>query len=719
VQVWGGSDDSDDSDKVEDISPGIGRPPAPATLRTSNPLANVRKTWSEVRNIPDDDPDDDPELPTTWVCLEHPRSHQRVYYSDQHDDGIGTTMARGFKVRKTFTQEKDARKWLNNNEHEITNLAEPPAVTPTESWVGLEHPVSHIRVYYENTHDGKIDHAVDLGYRVCKKFFKEKYARHWANSNIQEITIGSERGSRSSRVTRKQTPAVKSTVVSSNYDDYDNELPEETFRSGYNRGTISKRRTKKDIPSDDNDSDDDKEGFLEYETSRLPRKSGKPPLRDANKSWFGVERETRQHRDRAITASVKVLKELQHKEYKLEEVFPTKVLAEAWLNESSSDGYDSDSSADDVQFSAPRTRQKVKSRTTSHHQPTRTGSNQVPVVPTTKAISLATVDFYTAETAGEDPSVGNPELIYGIVHDDIDVMDAALCPPFMTPEDRGKLLNTVVDITALPGMFRSNDLGDFSLDAEIATSIVATALGKEATKANAVWNTPARNSLSKIKSQAQLEDMIVGVEKSGKLAFQQQEGRMKAIMYKCNYDRSSIQLYLQAGLLPRMMRYSYQRYLSLLYKARQKVLDHGCWENSLGSEMIAHHASSTLYERYYASDWRTFMIKTYLYLRDADKNSYVDTTMYEGLYKLVRNVAPPDNTKYKPPIPDGPNTCSHCRCPINEAHMGGKHNCFFKDLDGRAAKECGRLFMIALKASPKMDRGKKAKEIIEENGGVK
>lgn len=134
--------------------------------------------------------------------------------------------------------------------------------------------------------------------------------------------------------------------------------------------------------------------------------------------------------------------------------------------------------------------------------------------------------------------------------------------------------------------------------------------------------------------------------------------------------------------------------------------------------MIAHHGSETLYYRYYANDWRDFVIKTYLYLRDSDKNSYVDTSMYEGLYKLVRNIAPADN-RYKSPAPDGPNTCSHCRCPIGEAHMGGKHNCYFKDLEGRKAKECGRLFMIALKESPKMDRVKRAKEIVEEYGGVK
>lgn len=114
-------------------------------------------------------------------------------------------------------------------------------------------------------------------------------------------------------------------------------------------------------------------------------------------------------------------------------------------------------------------------------------------------------------------------------------------------------------------MFRVDDSSsEMSMDTDTATAIVATALGKKASHSNAVWNSNTRNALSKVKTQQQLHDIIEGIEKAGKVAFEQQDGRMRALMYECNYDRTSIQLYLQAGLLPRMMRASYARYLAIL-----------------------------------------------------------------------------------------------------------------------------------------------------------
>lgn len=192
-------------------------------------------------------------------------------------------------------------------------------------------------------------------------------------------------------------------------------------------------------------------------------------------------------------------------------------------------------------------------------------------------ITLNGAEFFSAETAGNDPSIGNKEQIYNIAHDNIDEMDIAMCPPHMTVDERENFLDTVVDVTALPGMFRSSDGGDLSLDTDTATSIVATALGKKVSKTDVMWRAPGKNALSKIKSQEHLEEMIIGIERAGSIAFQQQEGRMRAVMYRCNYDRMSITLYLQAGLLPRMMRASHGRYLALLDKARQKAISHGCW----------------------------------------------------------------------------------------------------------------------------------------------
>lgn len=256
------------------------------------------------------------------------------------------------------------------------------------------------------------------------------------------------------------------------------------------------------------------------------------------------------------------------------------------------------------------------------------------------------------------------------------------------------------------------------MDTDTATSIVATALGKKVSMTDVMWRSPTKNALSKVKTREQLYDIISGIERSARIAFQQQDGRMRAIMYKCNYDQVSIQLYLQAGLLPRMMRASHDRYIALLYKARQKVLEHGRWDNSLGYEMITHHARETLNLRTYSVDWRNFIIQTYIYLRDAERKSYVDETMYESLFKRrlsSSNEAPPAaRSRDRTPAPDAPSVCSYCRCPIGKAHAGGKASCVFASLTPEKAKEAGRQFLQALEESPKLDKAKKIKELVDD-----
>lgn len=298
----------------------------------------------------------------------------------------------------------------------------------------------------------------------------------------------------------------------------------------------------------------------------------------------------------------------------------------------------------------------------------------------------------------------------------MDEMDAALCPPHMTADERENFLETVVDVTALPGMFRSNKNSETTMDTDTATSIVATALGKRVSMTDVMWRSPAKNALSKVKTQAHLYEVITGIERSGRIAFQQMEGRMRAIMYRCNFDRTSISLYLQAGLLPRMIRASHDRYIALLYKARQKVIEHGSWDDSLGYEMVLHHARETQNIRQYSVDWRNFVIQTYVYLRDAEKKSYVDETMYKSLFKrqpFNPSAATPSNNKAR----DGSGTCSHCRCPVGVAHQGGKTTCAFAGLSYAKAREAGQKFMSALEASPNMDKPKKVKELIEAAGG--
>lgn len=445
----------------------------------------------------------------------------------------------------------------------------------------------------------------------------------------------------------------------------------------------------------DDDADDTSVEVL-FSSRDVFSKRGKKKA--ADKSWYGLERPST--RERAITTSMKVLRKLEADRFKLREVFQTRYAAEKWLNKivgnnSETEGVDSD---DSVEFQQAPIRRATKPKDSvpvqSSHVPAPV-IDELNTLPIKKVISLASEEFFHADTAGNDSSNGNEEKIYGISHDNIDEMDEALCPPHMAVGEREHFMDSVIDILALPGMFFSNNgVGEQIAGVDIATAIVATALGKKKSSSEVIFQTAGRNALSKIKTQAHPTETINGVERSMKIVFQQQEGRMRAVMYRCGYDQPSIQLYLQAGLLPRMVRASYARYIALLYKIRQKVIDHGGWTTSLVYQMVNYHAYETLTLRKFAVDWRDFLIKTYVFLRDAERKSFVDTTMYEPLFKPLEEEAPPvAPARAKPET----HICSHCKCKINEAHPGGKTFCCFQELNSHQAREAGKLLLLALK----------------------
>jgi hypothetical protein len=58
---------------------------------------------------------------------------------------------------------------------------------------------------------------------------------------------------------------------------------------------------------------------------------------------------------------------------------------------------------------------------------------------------------------GNDPSVGEPTRVYITVVNSQAEMDRALCPDGMTNEDRSRLYNNMINITASPGKSKHSD----------------------------------------------------------------------------------------------------------------------------------------------------------------------------------------------------------------------------------------------------------------------
>ena len=54
---------------------------------------------------------------------------------------------------------------------------------------------------------------------------------------------------------------------------------------------------------------------------------------------------------------------------------------------------------------------------------------------------------------GEDPSAGDKDRIYGVLHEDPTQINPMLCPPGLSPSDQMGFIERGLDVTSLPGMY--------------------------------------------------------------------------------------------------------------------------------------------------------------------------------------------------------------------------------------------------------------------------
>jgi len=154
----------------------------------------------------------------------------------------------------------------------------------------------------------------------------------------------------------------------------------------------------------------------------------------------------------------------------LKKTFSAERAAEKWLEE---------------RDTPPPTRSTVKRSATSHSPPTpmTTGIRRSTGHPTPVRDAMDPGDERPlrhpvtppllprgglATAMGSDPSTGDRKKIYEIVMADTEAMDEALCPPGLAYEDRECLFEQMIDVGALPGTYRRGDSdGDSGVSADM------------------------------------------------------------------------------------------------------------------------------------------------------------------------------------------------------------------------------------------------------------
>jgi hypothetical protein len=284
---------------------------------------------------------------------------------------------------------------------------------------------------------------------------------------------------------------------------------------------------------------------------------------------------------------------------------------------------------------------------------------------------------------GEDPSQGDEERIYGILYDDNEVMDAGLSPHDMLAQDRTGFLGQAIDIAALPGMYAVT----LDVESEMASAMVATTLGRSDTGHDLMWRLAKKNALSQIKTREDLFKFVDKVDKVSDRAFKAQDSRLRNFMYARHYAKVHIDFYLQTGLLPRLLRSSFDSYTRLLGKLRQYAFDHRdtLWEGSLAHTMLEYHTMELLNVRLHAPNYRGLILGVYVYLREAQRKGFHHESMNASLWHRLEgstvesttmNKVEPGNIKMA--------KCGHCR--RDDLHLGGKARCPAKELEAKDAR---------------------------------
>jgi len=178
----------------------------------------------------------------------------------------------------------------------------------------------------------------------------------------------------------------------------------------------------------------------------------------------------------------------------------------------------------------------------------------------------------------------------------------------------------MVDVAALPGKHavRSAD----AIDKMAATFEEVMNFRKARTGGFArdtQWNTDSRNVLLSVKTAETLSDKTRELQEEQTKVVEASVSRYKVVLEREGWDQVSTKLWLQAGVMPRMVQASLTAYLSLLLEAQGQFQTFG-WPHA--QDFVHHHGTELSRIRTYAPSRFRMVIQTYVYLRDAQKSRF-------------------------------------------------------------------------------------------------
>lgn len=326
-----------------------------------------------------------------------------------------------------------------------------------------------------------------------------------------------------------------------------------------------------------------------------------------------------------------------------------------------------------------------------------------------------------------DKSLGNPKLIHGMAINSAE-LTASLSPRDLSLKDGDKLFELGMDVLGLPGMYqvRMNDrVAEAERTVMATTGLIQAAIGRRARDPiDTMWQSSQRPGLARVKSPEDLDDLIESIEEVREASFEQQDDQIYTFLAARHYSTKEITRYQDRGGLPLITRATYRYYMALLNQIRQRY--HAApkgtsWKQTQGYGMWDFYNSRLLTLRGTSTSKRHFLLRAYVYLREAHEKKFYDSSMAKYLWNYVAALQGSGEQKVGGAGGGAVvERCGHCRHKALHALLKKDHQkaqCPFKDLSQQLARKAAPKGHALLTANPNLsvtDMVAQAKAAAEE-----
>ena len=302
-----------------------------------------------------------------------------------------------------------------------------------------------------------------------------------------------------------------------------------------------------------------------------------------------------------------------------------------------------------------------------------------------------------------DPSMGKPKEFFGMAVADEKAMIKAMSPPGVDDETTRKLLaGATLDAVQLPGRFNTTAEDGPSSVAEAIAELAEDKRGEwagDGFRRDVQWKSAKRTSLKTITSRETLQERHTELQGLKGDVYENQVNAYRAILSDLHWSEASIIAWSQLNWYQRIGNDTFEYYTNLHLHLIELSLKQG-W--SYAAISLAHHTSKLANIRAQAPSRLCCLVRIYIYLRDANRQSFYSEKLQEK-----RNREVMEEISSLKALGGGSGSggggvvgsgapCKKCGSTL---HPGGKNKCPFKSLSDAEAR-------------------KKAKALVEQLGNM-